>query len=190
MATTATPSLHFGMLSSAVVEVECIGIGLDESGCIVGRVVTAPLFAEPDDCAAAIIGLTDSKQPNRSAESAQQSILHSASWRWSRFGSRDRAPGSGCVVLTYLCVPDPAPDGPGWLVTCDPNPAAGDTITGNTIASPSIEPHLQQVLRDGIDQLAFLAEHRRELTASTQHHHPKLWETVTQVGGSRKDWRP
>jgi hypothetical protein len=178
-----------GMPSSATVEVECIGIRLDESGDIVGRVVTAPMFYDPDVCAASIIGLGKPKHgPDPSDSHVRHSIeprtglLHSTAWRWSRFGSRfgsGASPtNSGCVVLTYLCVPDPEPNGSGWLVACETAGPDDD----DSLSIPTFELRLEQVLEQGIRHLAWLATNQPQLTALSQRRDPKLWEAVMRVG--------
>jgi hypothetical protein len=80
-------------------------------------------------------------------------------------------------VLTYLCVPDPEPNGPGWLIGCD---SAGPD-DDDSLSVPVFELRLEQVLEQGIRHLAWLAKHQPQLTALSQRRDPNLWEAVRRV---------
>jgi hypothetical protein len=199
MTTMMRTAKHPRLLQTGSVEVECIGIGLDESGSIVGRAVTAPLVGTGSPLDSALrsglptdlmyelfTGASTQGFADPDARAAEliglddttapetTSVLHSTSWRWS--------PLAGCVILTYLCATDPNPDGPGWLVSPDP---IHPTAAVSPVQPRPLDVHLGQVLHHGIDHLAWLADHHPQVTSKSQQHAPDLWAQILQNGRHR-----
>lgn len=145
--------------------VECFGLRLD-GGLPVGRLVSVELEDDPDEAAAAAIGLRDSALDGTA-------VLHSTSWRWHRHVG---------LVLTYVCAPDP------WA-TLDavavapadghPHDLSGPSRPGEGAPSPA------QVLHHGIDHLAWLADHHPRLVAPSREAAPELWAAILQRGRHR-----
>lgn len=157
------------MSSEVPTTVECFGLRIGERGELLGRVVRVRLEDDPDEVAAAAIGLTDSGLDGTA-------VLHSTSWRWHR--------GVG-IVLTYVCAPDPLAaevhDDAHLVAPAHghPHEAAGPSRPGDGQPSPA------QVLHHAIDHLAWLADHHPGLIDESRRVAPALWTSVLGAGRHR-----
>jgi hypothetical protein len=145
--------------------VECFGLRLD-GGRLVGRPVNVRLDGDPDETAAAAIGLRGSPLDGTA-------VLHSTSWRWH--------PDAG-IVLTYVCAPDPCTAADASAVVPaggHPHDAVGPSRPGE--AAPSTA----HVLHHGIDHLAWLADHHPHIVGPSRAADPELWAAILEGGRHR-----
>lgn len=145
--------------------VECFGLRLDGRH-LAGRLVTVRLDGDPDETAAAAIGLRGSTLDGIA-------ILHSTSWRWHRDVG---------IVLTYVCAPDPC-------VAVDVSAVAPADGHPHHAVGPSrpgeAAPSTAHVLHHGIDHLAWLADHHPHIVEPSRAIAPELWAAILAGGRHR-----
>ena len=145
--------------------VECFGLRLDGRR-LVGRLVNVRLDGDPDETAAAAIGLRGSPLDG-------VAVLHSTSWRWH--------PDLG-IVLTYVCAPDPGTT----IEVAAVAPAAGHPHHTIGPSRPGeAAPSTAQVLHHGIDHLAWLADHHPHIVEPSRAADPELWAAILEGGRHR-----
>jgi hypothetical protein len=147
--------------------VECFGVSLRD-GVLVGRRVSAPQNADPDETAAESIGLTGSRWEG-------VAVLHSTSWRWDAT--------SGVLYLTYMCCPDPNPGaGLGSIVVAPKMTVAspGDPSRPRPAVVSSAA-----VLIHGLGHLRWLASNSPDPTKGSREGAPDVWEAIMRMPETR-----